>query len=54
MRSPIHPKVSLADLPLFNALPKSTARLLATQLQMVRLMNQRPVIVACPYIFTVK
>ena len=51
---PFRPKITLAPDSVFNALPPSMRRLLAQQLQVLQLLQHRPVMLVSPYLITVK
>jgi protease-4 len=53
-RSPIQPKAMLSADSILRVLPRSTARLAMQQLQMLRLLEQRPVILVSPVVLTIR
>jgi protease-4 len=52
--TPIRSQASLASSPLLSMLDDSTRSLFANQLQMIQLLQRRPIMLMSPYVFTLK
>ena len=51
---PFRPKIEAGELALLNALDPAARRALGQQLQMIRLLQQRPVVLVAPFVLTVR
>jgi hypothetical protein len=51
---PFRPKVAMGGLDLLDRTSPSTARLIKQQMTMLKLLQQRPVILVSPYVITLK
>jgi protease-4 len=52
--TPVRSQTGLSSIPLFSMLDDSTRQLFANQLQMIQLLQRRPVMLMSPYVFTLK
>lgn len=52
--APMRPELKFTDTSLFRMLPRSSARLLATQVQAIQLLQRRPIVLMSPYVITLK
>jgi protease-4 len=53
-QSPIHSQAGLLNSPLLSMLDDATRELFANQLQMIQLLQKRPIMLMSPYVFTLK
>ena len=53
-RMPIRPKVTVKSDSMLNLLPSSARKILSQQVQMLQLLENRPVILVSPYTITIR
>jgi ClpP class serine protease len=52
--SPIQPKIEIGDLSILKAMPPMVRSMISEQLQMLQLLQERPVVLAAPFTLRVK